>query len=167
VAAATLAGQSLGARRPDLAVRRVAVACLGALTVMTCAGLFFYFGGSHLAMFFTGDDSLVTQHTAQLLKIVACGCPAMALLQVLSAALRGAGDTRVPLIITFVGLLGIRIPLAAIFAWSIVPLTDDLAIPGLALGVAGAWLAMVLDVSLRAMLVAARFVGGQWRHVRV
>jgi putative MATE family efflux protein len=167
VAAATLAGQSLGALRPDLAVRRVAVACLGALMVMSCAGLFFYFGGSHLAMFFTGDDSLVTQHTAQLLKIVACGCPAMALLQVLSAALRGAGDTRVPLIITFVGLLGIRIPLAAIFAWSVVPLTDDLAIPGLALGVAGAWLAMVLDVSLRAMLVAARFVGGQWRHVRV
>ena len=167
VAAATLAGQSLGAGRADLAVRRVTVACLGALTVMSCAGLFFYFGGSHLARFFTGEGSLVTRHTAELLKIVACGCPAMALLQVLSAALRGAGDTRVPLVITFVGLLGIRIPLAAFFAWSIVPLTPDLAIGGLGLGVAGAWLAMVLDVTLRAMLILARFSGGQWRHVRV
>jgi putative MATE family efflux protein len=167
VAAATLAGQSLGAGRADLAVRRVAVACVGALTVMSCAGLFFYFGGAHLAMFFTGDNSLVTQHTAELLKIVACGCPAMAILQVLSAALRGAGDTRVPLVITFVGLLGIRIPLAALFAWRIVPLTEDLAISGLALGVAGAWLAMVLDVTLRAVLILVRFTGGQWRHVRV
>ena len=167
IAAATLAGQSLGAGRPDLAMRRVSVACLGALTVMSCAGLFFYFGGSHLATFFTGDGSLVTRHTAELLKIVACGCPAMALLQVLSAALRGAGDTRVPLVITFVGLVGIRIPLAALFAWSIVPLTDDLAVPGLALGVAGAWLAMVLDVTLRAMLILGRFAGGKWRHVLV
>lgn len=167
VAAATLAGQSLGAGRADLAMRRVAVACLGALAVMSCAALFFYFEGTRLALFFTGEDSSVTRNTGELMKVVACGCPAMAILQVLSAALRGAGDTRLPLAITFVGLLGVRIPLAMLLAWEVVPLWDGVAISGLALGVGGAWLAMVLDVTLRAILVLARFTSGQWRHVRV
>lgn len=167
VAAATMAGQSLGAGRPDLAVRRVAVACLGAAAVMSLAGVCFFAGGRQLALFFTGELTPVTHHTGELLKIVACGCPAMAVLQVLSAALRGAGDTRVPLVITFAGLLGVRIPLAAVLAWSVVPLAGDLVLPGLALGVPGAWLAMVLDVTLRAILILGRFAGGQWRHVRV
>jgi Na+-driven multidrug efflux pump len=167
VAAATMTGQSLGALRGDLAARRATVACLGAGVVMSLAGLLFYFGGGHLALFFTGEDSAVTTHTAELLKIVACACPAMALLQVLSASLRGAGDTRVPLVITFVGLLGVRIPLAVLLAWDAVPLLGPWTIPGLDLGVAGAWLAMVLDVTLRAVLILLRFVGGAWRHVRV
>ncbi len=167
VAAATMAGQSLGAGRADLAARRVTVACLAAVVVMSCAGLLFFFGGGKLALFFTGEDSPVTRHTAELLKIVACACPAMAVLQVLSAALRGAGDTRVPLVITFAGLLGIRIPLAMLLAWEAVPLTEDLAIGGMALGVAGAWLAMVLDVTLRSLLILARFGSGHWRNVRV
>lgn len=167
VAAATLAGQSLGAGRADLAARRVAVACSAAVVVMSLSGLLFYFGGGMLAMFFTGEDSPVTRHTAELLKIVACACPAMALLQVLSAALRGAGDTRLPLVITFVGLVGVRIPLAMVLAWTAVPLTGALIIPGLQLGVAGAWLAMVLDVTLRAVLILVRFTSGRWRHVRV
>jgi Na+-driven multidrug efflux pump len=167
VAAATMAGQSLGAGRSDLAARRVAVAALAALVIMSGAGLLFYFGGGWVAAFFTGQDSPVTRHTAELLKIVACACPAMAILQVLSAALRGSGDTRVPLVITFIGLVGVRLPLAAVFAWSTVPLIGDVAIPGLALGVAGAWLAMVLDVTLRSLLILARFASGQWRHVRV
>ena len=167
VAAATLAGQSLGAGRPDLAVRRVAAAALAATIVMSSAGILFFVAGGALARFFTGEQTLVTLHTAELLKIVACGCPAMSLLQVLSAALRGAGDTRAPLLITFAGLLGVRIPLAAWFAWSVVPLPGELAVAGLSLGVAGAWLAMVLDVTLRAILILARFIGGAWRHVRV
>ena len=167
VAAATLAGQSLGAGRPDLAVQRVAVACLGALTIMSCAGLLFYFSGRQLALFFTGAESPVTSHTGELLKIVACGCPAMAVLQVLTAALRGAGDARVPLAITFVGLVGVRIPLAALFAWSVVILPGGASVSGLALGVEGAWLAMVLDVTLRAGLILWRFAGGQWRQVKV
>ena len=167
VAAATLAGQSLGAGRGDLAQRRATLAAAAAVVVMSLAGMLFFFGGGHLAKFFTGEDSAVTQHTAELLKIVACACPAMALLQVLSAALRGAGDTRMPLVITFVGLVGVRIPLAMWLAWTEVPLPGGLVLAGMGLGVAGAWLAMVLDVSLRAVLVLARFFGGAWRHVRV
>ena len=167
VAAATMAGQSLGAGRGDLAARRVTLAAVAAFLIMSGAGLLFYFGGGSIAAFFTGQHSPVTRQTAELLKIVACACPAMAILQVLSAALRGAGDTRVPLVITFVGLLGVRIPLAALLAWSVVPLVGGGALPGLGLGVTGAWLAMVLDVTLRSLLVLTRFLSGQWRHVRV
>ena len=43
----------------------------------------------------------------------------------------------------------------------------DFAIPGFALGVAGAWWAMVTDVVLRSLLAAARFAQGGWKKVRV
>ena len=47
-------------------------------------------------------------------------------MSILTGGLRGAGDTRWPLAITFIGLLGLRIPGACLLAW------DHIAIPGTA-----------------------------------
>ena len=58
-------------------------------------------------------------------------------------------------------------PPAVLLAWATVPLPGRWTIPGMDLGVAGAWLAMVLDVTLRAVLILLRFVRGAWRHVRI
>jgi putative MATE family efflux protein len=168
VAAATLAGQSLGAADQRRA-RRGVLLCVGsALAIMTVAGLVLYFFGEPVARVFTGETSETTILTGKLLKIVALSCPSLAILMVLSGALRGAGDTRASLAITFVGLVGVRIPLACWLAWSEVPLPfTDLSIPGAGLGVAGAWHAMVGDVILRSLLALARFIQGGWQRVRV
>jgi Na+-driven multidrug efflux pump len=40
-------------------------------------------------------------------------------------------------------------------------------IPALGWGVHGAWIAMVSEIVARALLLAARFVHGGWRHVKV
>ena len=87
-------------------------------------------------------------------------------LMVFTGGLRGAGDTRWPLLITFLGLCCIRLPLAAFMAWSEVPL-GLWVLPGLGLGVQGAWIAMVGDIIVRAVLVVLRFLHGGWRHVAV
>lgn len=168
VAAATLAGQSLGAADPRRAVRGVLLCVGSAAGIMTSAGLVMFFAGESLAVLFIGQRNDTAILVGQLLKIVALACPLHATLMVLVGALRGSGDTRWTLAITFVGLAGIRIPGACVLAWSEVPLPfTDLAIPGLGLGVAGAWWAMVADVMLRSALAASRFLHGGWQRVKV
>jgi putative MATE family efflux protein len=168
VAAATIAGQSLGARDERRATRGILACCLAACGLMTCAAILFYVEGSTIAAAFTGGVQDATSELAgRLLKIVALGGPPLALLIVLSGALRGAGDTAWPLAITFIGLVGIRIPLAIWLAWDRVPLIGDWEIAGMGYGVEGAWWAMVVDVAVRAALMTSRFWQGGWKHTAV
>ena len=68
----------------------------------------------------------------------------------------GAGDTRVPVLFSWFGFLGVRIPLAY---W----LTD----PSMGYGLFGAWLAMFADIWVRGVLFVIRFAGGKWKTIRV
>ncbi|WP_425614420.1 MATE family efflux transporter [Anatilimnocola sp. NA78] len=168
VAAATMTGQSLGAKNAARAVRSTHVATGLAMTVMCLAGATFFVFGQQLAEFFAGEPSETTKLTGDLLKIVALSCPFLAVLQVFSGALRGAGDTTWPFLTTLAGLICIRLPGAAWLALEAVPLPyTDLVIPGMGWGVQGAWMAMVADVAVRSMLISARFATGRWKHVTV
>ena len=66
--------------------------------------------------------------------------------------------------ITFVGLLLVRIPLA--YWWA----TDAGFGPwleGLHWGVQGAWYAMLVDITIRGALTLGRFFHGGWKDLRV
>jgi putative MATE family efflux protein len=169
VAAATMTGQFLGAGDPRRAARSVFVAGSCAVGLLTIAALVFYFGGSLLTTFFTGDATDPTGiATARLLKIVCFATPALGLLMVLQGALRGAGDTRWSLGITLVSLILLRVPLACWFAWEQIPLPlTDAVMPGWGWGVAGAWWAMVIDVVVRCGLALLRFLHGGWKRTTV
>lgn len=172
VAAATMAGQALGAKDPRLAFRSILTAVGGAMCLMTLAGLVFFFGGETIATWFTqGKLDPTSELTGRLLKVVAWGVVPMSVLIVVSGALRGAGDTTFNLVITFVGLVGIRLPLAAWLAWEYIPIEIpgliSLRIPGCDWGVLGAWWAMVTDVSLRSLFVGIRFWQGGWTRIEV
>jgi putative MATE family efflux protein len=168
VAAAAMAGQALGAGQPREAVRSVRTATICGVAIMSAAGLLFYFAGDRFTEFFIGQPTETTRHAARLLKIVALGCPALALLNTLIGGLRGSGDTRAPLFITFIGLLGIRIPLACFLAWKEIPLPFlGISIPGMGFGVDGAWLAMITDATVRSLLVLLRFLQGGWKEIKV
>ncbi|MCO6457582.1 MAG: MATE family efflux transporter [Pirellulaceae bacterium] len=169
VAAATLTGQYLGAGDYRRAVQGVRMACLVGGGVMVSAGLLFFFCGEALTSVFLGSSNRATAElTVPLLKVVAVSMPSLALSIILTGALRGAGDTRWPLVFTLVGFLGVRIPAAYLLAWDEVPLSWlGLTLPGLGLGVMGAWYAMVADVVLRSLLVLWRFTHGGWSRLRV
>lgn len=156
MAAATLAGQFLGAGEPRRAAHSVLTACLAGGGIMVTAGLSFYFFADPLTQLFLSADQVeVHELASRLLRIVAFSQPALALAMILTGALRGAGDTRWPLAFTLIGLAGIRLPLAWLMTgW-------------LALGVAGAWYAMVIDLYLRCFLVLGRFLQGGWKRIRV
>jgi Na+-driven multidrug efflux pump len=168
VAAATLAGQALGAADPRRAVRGVLLCIASAAAIMSLAGLVLFFAGEPIAVTFVGERDETAILVGRLLKIVAISCPPLAVLMVTSGALRGSGDTAWPLAFTFLGLVCVRIPGACLLAWDEVPLPlVGVSLPGAGLGVAGAWWAMVADVTLRSLLAAGRFLQGGWKRVKV
>ncbi len=138
LAAATLAGQFLGAKDYRRAQHSVLVACATSGTMLAGVGLLFYFAAPQLVGLFMGpDQGAVAAVAPSLLRIIAIAMPPLAVMQVLIGALRGAGDTRWPLAFTFIGFLVVRLPLA----WLLTQYWDW--------GVQGAWYAMAIDVMVR------------------
>lgn len=158
VAASTLTGQYLGAGRPDLADRSARTAWGLGVLVLVALGALLAFGSEPLFALFLGRSGTeVARQGAPLLRIVAFAMPCLATISVLGGALRGAGDTRWPWLIVLIGYVLVRMPLTY---WLTAP-------GGWDLGLVGAWLAMLADLTLRAALIAGRFVHGGWRAVRV
>ena len=161
VAASTLTGQYLGAGRPDLAARAGRVAW--ALGVVVLAGLGFVLyqrADSLFALFLGGRQPPVAAMGVPVLRIVAFAMPALATINVLNGALRGAGDTRWPWLFVGVGFLAVRLPLTYL-------LTASEARGGFGWSLQGAWIAMFADLHVRGGLVAARFLQGGWKAARV
>jgi MATE family multidrug resistance protein len=154
VAATTLVGQSLGAGRSDLAERRgYTTYWMGAL-IMTAMGLAFLFFPRQIVAFFTNDAQVIALATGPL-RMVGWIQPISAAAMIFSGALRGAGDTRYPMVATILAIWVVRLPLAYVlahtFGW----------------GLAGAWVAMAVDGAVRAVLNYLRFRGGRWKMVQV
>ncbi len=157
-AAMSLVGQNLGARQPGHAARDAWTAFAAGAAVMSLMGAVFYtFAPDLLGAFApeTNHDAVVATGVPAL-RLVAFAMPAVACTIIVTASLRGAGDTRVPVAITWAGFLGVRIPLAY---W--------LTTPEVGLGLLGAWWAMFADLYLRAALLLARFASGKWKTIRV
>lgn len=169
MAAATMAGQHLGARDHHRAGRSVLMALLVGGGLMAGAGLLFYTLAPQLALLLIGSGQLeVALHAAPLLRTISLAMPALALTMILSGALRGAGDTRWPLAFTMIGFLGIRLPLAYWLAFDAVQLPGTaVVLAGWGWGVLGAWYAMVADLTVRAALVLYRFHHGGWKLIEV
>jgi MATE family, multidrug efflux pump len=152
IAGATLVGQHLGANDPDGAVRagwrslRLATVTMGALGVIV---LFF---ARDLAHFFIGNDPETIQHTVEFTYVLGAMMPLMAIDFAIGGSLRGAGDTRFPLITTFFGLIGMRVCLAAFFTYAGLP-------------VRWVYAALIGDYVLKGIMLLWRFRSGRWKYV--
>jgi len=154
VSATSLMGQSLGKKRPDMAqsysnhTRR-----LGMAVSLFLAAAFFFFGRQIVSLY-TNDLSVIEQGT-RILKLVALIQPFQSSQFILAGALRGAGDTRATMVITFVTVLlvrpGLALLLINVFHW----------------GLDGAWIALVTDQLLRSALVLLRYNSGKWKKVKI
>jgi Na+-driven multidrug efflux pump len=101
------------------------------------------------------------------LRLIACAMPALASQIIFTAALRGAGDSRVPVLFSWFGFLGVRIPLAYLLTAPQVDLGTLGIVPGANLGLLGAWVAMCTDLWVRGTFFALRFAGGRWKKIEV
>lgn len=168
-AAMTLVGQNLGAGKPERAFRSGWVAFLLGGTVMTGMGLVFYVLAPQMFRLFCPypEQRPIIEAGVPVLRLVAFAMPALASTIIFTYALRGAGDTRVPVLFTWVGFLGVRIPLAYLLAFPELSFGEFGSVAGADLKLMGAWLAMFADLIVRGAFFAARFASGRWQLVRV
>jgi Na+-driven multidrug efflux pump len=168
-AAMSLVGQNQGAGRPARAARTGWVAFGLGAGLMTIMGVvFFTLAGPMFRLFCPHEGQLpLVQAGVPVLQLVAFAMPALASCIVLGMALRGAGDTRVPVLFTWFGFFGVRIPLAYLLTRQQLNCGPLGTLPGAGLGLMGAWLAMFADIHVRGLLVMARFAGGRWQTLRV
>lgn len=168
-AAMALIGQYLGARRPDLAARSGWTAFGIGCTIMSLMGAIFYFLAPQMFALFcsSGDKEPVIEAGVPVLRLISFAMIPEACFIIFTYALRGAGDTRVPVLFTWIGFLGIRIPLAYYLTSDYLNLGWLGEWRGLNLGLFGAWLAMVSDLVARGAFFLIRFAGGKWKTTRV
>lgn len=151
--AMAVVSQSLGQRRPDRAAHGVWAAFGMGSAVMCVMGVVLYVFAWPMCEGMSPDNPHVVEMAVSALRLIALAMPAVAAWIILTAALRAAGDTRFPVLITWIGFLGVRIPFALF-------LTERW-------GLIGAWVAMVIDLYVRGLLFVWRFVGGRWKTIRV
>jgi putative MATE family efflux protein len=168
-AAAALVGQNLGARKPQAAAHAAWVALgLGCVTMTIMGVLFFIFAPDLFRVFSPhAHQQPIVDAGVPVLRLVAFAMPPLSAIIVLTGALRGAGDTRFPILLTWIGFLVIRMPLAYLLTRSVVDLGSLGTVTGWNLGLMGAWIAMFVDLTIRGILFLWRFVSGRWMMVRV
>ncbi|MBK9119178.1 MAG: MATE family efflux transporter [Phycisphaerales bacterium] len=153
-AAATLAGQHLGAGAPELAQRSVRAAVRQGALICGAVGLGFvlFAEGIYTLMSADAEVRVVGTPAFRLLGLVQ---PVLGAAIIYNGALRGIGDARTTMVISFISGVGLRVPVG--FACGI----------GLGWGLIGAWCGMWADNIGRFVLAWGRFRQGGWRHVRV
>ena len=114
IAGATLVGQHLGAQNKDQAKRAGWGAMRLSIISMTFFGIIIITFAGPLARFMIDNDEVV-RLTVIFIWLLGSMQPLMAIEFSLGGALRGAGDTKTPLVITLTCLLFIRVFLAVVF----------------------------------------------------
>ncbi|NDH05418.1 MATE family efflux transporter [bacterium] len=165
-AAIALVGLNLGAGLPNEASRCAWTAYFLGAVFMSIMGMIFFFFSEPMFLVFCPDPSQaeIVRIGAPVLRLIAFAMPFLASCIIMTSALRGAGDTRVPVIFTWIGFFLLRIPAALLFARN--P-SEDIFMPELAFGLLGAWLAMFIDLFARGVLLIYRFATGKWKLVKV
>jgi len=114
-AAATLVGQNLGAKQPERASKSVLLTAKYNAVFMSVVMLLFVLFASPIISIFTRDSAVQRVGTIAL-QIIGTGYIFYGIGMVMIQALNGAGDTRTPTWIHFVGFWVFQIPLAYFMA---------------------------------------------------
>ena len=116
--------------------------------------LIFLFLSKYIISFFTNDE-VVIKFGAQALQIMGAAYIFYGLAMVMTQALNGAGDTKTPTWINFVGFWLFQIPLAYLLA------------KGFDLRTTGAFLSIPIAETFIALAAWYYFKKGKWKEVKV
>jgi putative MATE family efflux protein len=153
IAASTHVGQQLGANDPDGAMRSGWRALSLSIVIMVVLGAVIILFAEPIARFMI-DDPEVVRLTVIFIYILGAMQPLMAIEFALGGALRGAGDTRFPLLTTIVGLVIVRGSVAGLFLWW---------------GLSVEWIfsALIVDYIVKATMLVFRFRNGRWKTIEI
>ncbi len=178
IAAASLAGQYIGMGRPDLAQRAVFRCTLIAATIMGMIGVVFILFAHPLT-------AILSEQPAHLEMVppllIICGIIQVpfAIGIVFRTAMRGAGDVRWVMGMTWFSTYALRLPLAYIISGVDIPIPEFLGGGmitnprwfemwfGLEPGLTALWIALCGEMVIRGAIFALRFYHGGWLKAKV
>ncbi len=150
----TLVGQSLGQKKPELALkvshRVLWIAFLLQLAVMPVLFLL----APALVRVFNADPGVVRYGTGYL-RVLAPMLVVLGFTTAWDSAQRGAGATRNPMVAALIANWGVKIPAALVFAGS------------LGFGVTGIWLGIGASIVVEAGILAIGYYRRRWLHKEV
>src|SRR5690242_3380278 len=154
-AAAAVAGQNLGAGKPDRASAAVHVAAQFGLAGAALIGILFLFLPRQLLAIFGMHDAAVVDIGVQLLRVLSVSGLFIAVALTYTGGLQGTGDTRSPLYISIISQM--IVPLGICFVIQQTSRLDPIDI----------WLAILAGHVTRCALSVLRFRQGKWRNIAV
>ena len=154
-AAATVAGQNLGAGHPERAVQGVHAASKIGIWVAGGVGLAFVAAPQVLLGLFGATEAEVARLGEQLVRYLAVSGFFITVALTYTGGLQGTGDTRSPLFITLASQIAVPLGLCAVIEATRPLVASDI------------WLAIVLGHLTRCVLTVFRFRQGRWRHIKV
>jgi putative MATE family efflux protein len=154
-AGAAVAGQNLGAGRPDRTSQAIRVASRFGLGIAASVGLVFTLIPRALLAMFGMDDPVAVDLGVQLLRFLAVSGLFVTVALTYTGGLQGTGDTKSPLYISIISQIVIPLGLCGILQ-STVGLRPEYI-----------WLAIVIGHFTRAALSVTRFRQEKWRGIQV
>lgn len=154
LAVSSIVGQNLGAKKHERAIKAGWDVTNIGVVLMVLLGAILFWGANQVAAVMT-TDAQTRLATGEYLRICAIGEPPLAVAMILSGALQGAGDTKMPMWVSIFTNWVVRLPLAWLMA-----LTLDM-------GTSGVWWAMTISVTVYAAMMIWRYKEGSWIHTKV
>jgi putative MATE family efflux protein len=154
-AAAAVAGQNLGARRPDRTAAAVHVAARIGMGVAVVVGVAFFLIPQQLLALFGIHEPAVLEIATGLLRVLSVSGLFVSAALTYTGGLQGTGDTKSPLYISIVSQ--ILLPLGICFVIQATGTLQPMHI----------WLAILAGHATRFTLSALRFTQGKWRGIAV
>lgn len=150
VAAGALVAQKLGAGRPDDAEAMGWTAAAAGGVALGVVSVVFWMAPELLVGAFSDDPAIVAMGV-RCLRVAAFAQPLMAITDALAFSLRGAGDTRSPMLVALVGPVLVRLSACWLLAVH------------LEMGLLGIWIGTTLDWGVRVVWLAWIFSRGRWK----
>lgn len=154
-AAAAVAGQNLGAGKPERSVAAVHTAARFGAAGSAFIGLFFFFFPQPMLQFFGMNDPAALAIGTQLLQVLAFSGLFVSAALAYTGGLQGTGDTKSPLYISIISQ--VAIPLGICFAMSRLATLEPVYI----------WIAILAGHISRGLLSYLRFSQGKWKDISV
>jgi Na+-driven multidrug efflux pump len=154
-ATAAVAGQNLGAGKPERTARAVQIAAGIGLTMATFFGLLYVLIPRSLLAIFGMTDPDTVRIGVQLLAFLSVSGLFITVALAYTGGLQGTGDTKSPFYISLISQVAVPIGICATLQ-AMGNLTP-----------AGIWIAIVVGHATRCGLSVLRFRQEKWRHIKI
>jgi putative MATE family efflux protein len=154
VASAAMVAQKMGANKPEQAAEAGWISAGLGVAVLGTTGMLFWFFPETLLKCFTSDPEIIAMGVP-CLRLAAWVQPLMAIYEAMAGGLRGAGDTRTPMIAAFIGPGVIRLALCWALAFHF------------EMGLYGIWVGTSVDWLVRVVILTTVFRRGRWKLLKV